>query len=225
LTPNSKYETPFSNAFLRRLGTVLVAYDIGANTGYFSLLAASNSKVEVFSFEPMPNLVADLHTLVVMNHLADRVHVNHCALSNTAGTVRMVTPGSDATGLMETALRGQQVDREGGINVAAKTLDGFVFDEHHCPPELIKLDVEGAEAMVLQGARRVLNELKPTILVEVHGEPIAAEIWETADRTDYEIHLIAGADEIRMRDQDQWMRQFGQSKWSIRHAVLQPIVS
>jgi FkbM family methyltransferase len=179
-----KYETPFSNAFLRRLGTVLVAYDIGANTGYFSLLAASNSKVEVFSFEPMPNLVADLHTLVVMNHLADRVHVNHCALSNTAGTVRMVTPGSDATGLMETALRGQQVDREGGINVAAKTLDGFVFDEHHCPPELIKLDVEGAEAMVLQGARRVLNELKPTILVEVHGEPIAAEIWETADRTD-----------------------------------------
>ncbi|MEQ9408096.1 MAG: FkbM family methyltransferase [Fuerstiella sp.] len=218
------YESRFAQAFGSRLSNHSTIYDIGANTGYFSLFAAHHSPAEalVFSFEPVPEIASDLQAMVAVNGLQRRIRSFELALSDTTGQVRMFTPGSEATGVIETALRGQQHSSDGSINVETTTLDDFVLRQGHPAPELIKLDVEGAEASVLAGARQVLSDVRPTILLEVHGCEPAADVWQVMQPLGYEFRLLTEQGETVIRGQDAWLRHFAGSRWVIQHVVLAP---
>lgn len=218
------YEARFAKAFSLRAKDSAVIYDIGANTGYFSLLAAhqSPSESQVVAFEPVPAIVKDLKAMVDANGLGNRVHAVPLALSNSTGRIKMFTPASSSTGCIQSAIGERNFSDEQAIDVDMSTLDRFVFIDGNASPQLIKLDVEGAEALVLAGAQRVLRELRPTILMEVHGENPAGAVWDIMAPLGYQLHLLTSVGEQLITDRSTWMRHFAGSKWIIHHCVLTP---
>jgi FkbM family methyltransferase len=138
--------------------------DVGANMGYYSLLAAARvgGSGRVLAFEPSARVRARLERSVSLNGFT-HVAVRSEAVGEVNGHVTLVEPGSDNHGLAF-------VQKEGGVDVGARvrsvTLDD-VLGAGKPTPALIKVDVEGGESEVFRGASRLLASPEgPAILFE-----------------------------------------------------------
>jgi FkbM family methyltransferase len=138
-------------------------YDVGANVGLYSLLACVKAGPlgRVYSFEPLERNLQYLRRHVSMNRL-HQCFIKEVAVSDRSGIVRFSAAGwSSSMGRITT---------DGELHVPALSLDDAVFGKSSLtPPNVIKIDVEGAEFRVLQGAARVLGEFHPSLFVEIHG--------------------------------------------------------
>jgi len=136
-----------------------VCFDIGANVGLYTLLFALHSK-RVFAFEPLPRNVGLLYRLICLNKL-NNVEILPCAVSDATGLASFSEGSNCATGRLKKA---------GRLPVVTVTCDD-VIQNFDVVPSLLKIDVEGAEMQVLNGARKLLSsETKPVILLSTHGE-------------------------------------------------------
>lgn len=146
--------------------------DVGANTGFYSVLAASASdRTRVVSFEPVPDIADMLDRNIGENGLRDRVSVLRCALSDTVGTAELFLPSAEH-GLIETSAsleRSFKDTHSGTIRVPVNTLDRALsgLSLGRAPVALIKIDVEGHEAAVLAGASATIRRCRPVLFVEV----------------------------------------------------------
>ena len=136
-----------------------VFYDIGSNWGWFSLLLASKEGFRgvVHAFEPFPSSYRDLCSVIEQASLTGRVKPHDIAVSDRAGSVQMHLSDHFQSG---TAQMEESPAKTGQIKTA--TLDALGLE----PPALIKVDVEGSEAKVFKGGRRLLSEHKPMIVFE-----------------------------------------------------------
>lgn len=141
--------------------------DVGANIGWFTCLGALLiPDGKVFSFE-MDDLNYDiLLKNVGINNLRN-TEVIHAAVCDKAGTVEYMR-SSDAPS-PNFSLEGKGVDAATAthVSVQAIALDDF-FAEKQIKPDVMKIDVEGAELGVLNGMTRILREDKPTLYLEIH---------------------------------------------------------
>jgi FkbM family methyltransferase len=136
--------------------------DIGANIGYFSLLAA-HAGSRVVAFEPQPRIAGLLRNSVTHNRFGDLVRVEELALSDRAATMKMTScPGN--TG--HSQLVGQV--EEGGLPsmVSVLPLDSWLEGNPVGPVSVCKIDTEGAELQVLAGMARLLERDRPSIVME-----------------------------------------------------------
>jgi FkbM family methyltransferase len=147
------YEMKLTRRFLRHARTSGLLVDVGANYGYFALLwAAANSSNRVIAFEASPRNVPGLRRNVEENRFADRIRVEACAASQHAGEIAFDLGPAQQTGWGGAAA-------SHGVNtvrVPAVRLDDVLADEARI--DVLKIDVEGAEAWVLAGADRLLRE-------------------------------------------------------------------
>lgn len=135
-----------------------VAVDAGANIGYFSLLMAKWGASKVYSFEPFPETAAKFRANLSLNpSLSARIELCDCALSNYCGTTNMTSPDKDNCGC-------NRIEGTGDIKVS--TLDEFCRNKERI--DLIKIDVEGTEIALLDGARETLSRLRPVLMVEIN---------------------------------------------------------
>lgn len=145
------------------------AFDIGANLGAFSCLIASLGPHQVHAFEPIPQTFCRLKANVECNGLLDRCHLNCLAVGHgrelvtfhiqeeSPATNRMALPGENPVGKSTST----QV-------VAAIDLDGYCKSQSIEAIDFLKIDVEGMEPYVLQGARTLLGGRKiAAILIEI----------------------------------------------------------
>lgn len=132
-----------------RPGDVFI--DVGANVGSYSLWAADHG-ARVLAFEPHPVTAGHLRANVVMNDFP--ITVYEAALGETAGTLAL-------TGDLESRNHLDFTDSAGSISVAVLTLDEVVDDRDEL---LMKIDVEGAEELVLRGARQALTDRRIRVL-------------------------------------------------------------
>ncbi len=146
--------------------------DVGSNTGFYALLAASaSSRNTVLAFEPMAEIAERARRNVVRNDLAGRIRVQQVALSDRNGLAEFYVP-DDAHGLVETSasLRRDFKGEPAAIRpVASHRLDRVLLRGRWAarPISLIKIDVEGHEAAVLNGARWTIRLRRPVLFVEV----------------------------------------------------------
>jgi FkbM family methyltransferase len=159
-------ETALVRAFLQP-GMTFV--DVGANWGYFTLLAAHlvGPEGRVLSLEPDPRLFRTLQENVRRNRL-DQVWPFPVAASNGPGTLTLAgyDERSDNWGLSKL------VEEAGGatsFSVAAQPLDGLLDQVGIDRVDLLKMDIEGAEELALHGMRAGLSRSRyRRILLEVH---------------------------------------------------------
>lgn len=168
------FEPPLPFLFARLAQRSRTVLDIGANTGFYSLLAG-HAGATVLAFEPIPSIANILEGNLRDNGLTN-VQVFRCALSNAAGRATIFLPKADH-GLIETGAslnREFQSEHNAEIDVDVRTVDQ-VSDGHQI--DLIKIDVESLEEKVLTGAQRTIARCRPIISVEVLSDNDALAHW------------------------------------------------
>jgi FkbM family methyltransferase len=143
----------------------MTVIDIGANIGYYSVLASRlvGARGRVFALEPEPNNRALLSKNLAENGCRN-VSVSSCAVSNRSATAQLYT---DKSNFGNPSLEARNVvERASAVAVETTTLDDFVVREVRGPVDFIKIDVQGAEGLVLQGAERVLSQAGLKLLIE-----------------------------------------------------------
>ena len=178
---------------LLRIASVLVkannvVWDVGANVGLFSLAAAhhAGTRGRVFSIE------ADIDAVALLNRTCRREMPGHAvitvlpvAVSKEVGFVRFsIAQRARAAN----AIEGFGKSQTGGVR-EIRTLPCVTLDhllEEFPPPDVLKIDVEGAELNVLLGARRLLTEIRPALYCEVSSE-LRAEITRLLSELGYRL--------------------------------------
>jgi FkbM family methyltransferase len=216
-----RYEPAVVSEIFRLPETTKVVYDVGAHVGYITLALAhhTNRGSKVFAFEPVPGNVELLRKLTVLNNLEERVEVFSLALGNKTGEQRFVMLGSSMMHLLEAALNGQDTRGCPSFVVKGATLDSFVFELKNPPPDLIKIDVEGAEAFVLEGASRLLPTFSPSIIMEIHGPGNAHKVWEILANLDYKWVQLTGQGRLAVPTEADLMSCFP-DQWGTNHFLV-----
>lgn len=155
------YEYAKQRLFAQMLRSGDVVFDVGANAGFYTLLAASRVRPNgtVVAFEPLADNVRFIQRHVHINRL-NQVRVVQAAVGSTNGTARFQPHISRAMG---------RLSDSGSMQVDIVSIDTLCEAGTIPDPTLIKIDVEGAELGVLEGASRVLRRTKPTIFLATHG--------------------------------------------------------
>lgn len=138
--------------------------DIGANAGFHALTAGLFFR-RVIAFEPTPATAARLERNIMLSALR-HIDVKRCALSNRAGEATFsVDPGHCGTNRLGAAPGAAPSGREAGsITVPLRTLDSMANDIGRV--DFIKMDVEGHECEVLEGAVKTIEQDRPQLFVE-----------------------------------------------------------
>ncbi|MBY0309597.1 FkbM family methyltransferase [Patescibacteria group bacterium] len=160
-----------------------VVYDIGAHIGYHTLLFATlvGKQGHVYAFEPNPANAKRAQEIAELNtELHSTISIHNLALSDTRGSTEFLSTddiegGSSTGGFINDAStlweRNRYVNKIGFTKstVTIETIDHLIAQKIIQPPHLMKIDVEGAEQLVLGGALDTLRTYRPTIIVEFHS--------------------------------------------------------
>ncbi len=170
------YEPVVARALCDLAQPGMVAFDVGAHFGYFTLLLAERV-AHIYAFEPSPaNFRALTHTLA--HNRVNNAAVFPFAVSASDGVdVLSLTSASSMCRLRDNA-RFYVREGEGVIGAArveTVSLDSFARRENVRRVDLVKIDVEGEELRVLLGMQEVIRRWKPALVVEVHRELAGGE--------------------------------------------------
>lgn len=145
-------------------------YDVGANIGLISMILAlhpAGRGCRVHSFEPEPRNFAELARNIGLNGLVDRVTPHQVALGRTEGEAALFVRGSTGDGRHSIA---ETKGAKGSIKVKLSTATTFARTSGQ-PPDVIKIDIEGAEGEMLAGAEGLIATGQPReIIMEVHAK-------------------------------------------------------
>jgi FkbM family methyltransferase len=169
-----------------------VVYDVGANIGWYSLLAARGvgANGEVVAFEPSIVNAACVQENAATNGMGN-VTVIPAAVTDRDGWAVFLDRGSLEGRLEKNDTQAQAERRakrdqshKGASVVPVLTLDSWIAETSTRPPSIVKIDVEGAELGVLQGMLETLRSAKPVLIVELHGT--RDEVADFLDGVGYE---------------------------------------
>jgi len=180
------YELPIQKCLIRDLKPGDVFYDIGANAGFFSLLGSKcvGPQGHVFAFEPLPENIETLKSNLDLNEIKNCTVVE-AAVCDSVGTVGFCQGPHTSMAY----IKRQGNDGQKSMLVKALTLDEFAKTER--PPNLIKMDVEGAEILALRGASALLKSATPPrFLIELHGDTVAAQAREILEKSGYWLYTL-----------------------------------
>ncbi|WP_374686518.1 FkbM family methyltransferase [Promineifilum sp.] len=193
---NKHYEPHVTRVLKQLLRRGHTFIDVGANIGYFSLWAAKIVAPggRVIAFEPNGSNCDLIRRSLAENSLEDVVELHQAAVAEMAGVLQFTSVGIDSNGRVVTPeeAAAEQVPLQ---SVDAVTLDDALRD---CPRiDVIKMDVEGAEARVWQGMQSVIHQHKPSLVFEF--SPVLLNVTSGADpqtflemvQTEYDLYIIS----------------------------------
>jgi FkbM family methyltransferase len=185
--------SPLSNdafmmgALTRLLSPGDIVYDIGANIGLYSrFLIQRFHASKVYAFEPMSQNRPQLARNLQLGGCAGQVVVLPFAVADEDGTTTFqVDDVTSFSGTLNAVTGGAASPSRKQYNLPPITecvqvvqLDTVILDRGLMLPDVIKMDIEGAEAMALRGARKLLREQKPALVIELHGASVAIEVLQ-----------------------------------------------
>ena len=161
-------ESSVQEAMRRHLGEGGVFYDVGANLGFFSLLAARFAGHDpgwVYAFEAAPQNASAIRRNAQLNGV-ENITVIDKAVSSKAGRGQLQVV--DDQSWSKLAEYGRHPNTEEVIEVELVALDDLVLGGEIRPPTVVKIDVEGAELAVIEGMRETIEKHQPAIICELH---------------------------------------------------------
>ena len=161
-----------------------VFYDIGANVGYFSIEMAMKlgDAVKVVAFEPQSDLAAAITKSAKLNDM-ENVKVVQAMVGDTAQKTELyLAPAS----IHASAVADSGRPNVGTVETQMVTIDDLVEAAEILPPDMVKIDVEGSEHLVLQGAYRTFRAHRPHIFLEYIAE------FDRGDRVRRQVEKLLG---------------------------------
>jgi FkbM family methyltransferase len=187
-------ETPVQEAFRRRLTAGDVVFDVGANVGFLSLVAGAivGPAGRVVAWEPVPASADAVRRNAAVNGMG-WVEVREAAVGAEPGTQTLLEV--DEQSWSHLADRGRHPRTNVERDVRVEALDPLVASGELPPPSLVKIDVEGSEVAVLPGMRRILEEHRPDLVVELHATN--AEVADLLEPLGYALENLDGPAPVR----------------------------
>jgi FkbM family methyltransferase len=163
-------EPGVQRAMLAILRPGMTFFDVGANVGFHSTVACrliDPSRGRVISFEPLAGNADQIEVNARLNHF-DCIRVMRVAIGNHDGEARFILSEISSRGALETAGR-VPTNPAGAATVQIRRLDTLMSEAHLPAPDVMKIDVEGAEADVIAGGHETLMRDRPILMIELHG--------------------------------------------------------
>ena len=164
----------------------MVVWDAGANAGFYTLAMARlvGDRGRVYAFEPFPENLDNLLRHVRLNGLTNTTVVQ-AALGARTGLVGFQPGPRNEMGSIST--------KSTNHLVPLLSADDFVRQDPASRPDLLKIDVEGAESDLLSGADRLLRDVGPDIVLALHGDEQARKCLDLLSEQGYEVLYLDGA--------------------------------
>ena len=172
-----------------------VCLHVGASDGRHSYVMTQVApKATIYAIEPSAFSFAVLKITLALHRIGDRVTPVHAAVGDKPGEMLLVTPrkitgrmGRAYAFLAETAPQGRARPdlQDTGMEVQptpVTTLDAFCAERGIGKVDFIRMDIEGAELMALQGAAHILDRDRPHVLLEIHPAMLAARFGGAAEQ-------------------------------------------
>lgn len=152
-----------------------VAIDVGANVGFFTVLLAARVQESghVHAFEPLPRNATLLERTILENAFTRRITLHRAAVGAARGELELVSPRATVNwgGAYLRTSCAEVPSGHDATSVPVIALDDLPIER---PVRLIKLDAEGAELLVLSGARQLLRRDRPIVLAEINPQQLRA---------------------------------------------------
>jgi len=174
---------------LIRSGIVKVFFDIGSNYGTHSLLFLVNG-IKTIAFEPNPVLKKEFDLYCQLNHVKGKME--NIALGEKNGIVNFwfqpheTWNGTIVDTVIDKLKNGEQHTK---LEVAMTTLDDYVH-QNNIQPDLLKIDTEGNEINVLNGALKTISTKKPIIIFETNNFVERPVLWNFFKEVNYLIYEL-----------------------------------
>jgi FkbM family methyltransferase len=170
IASEGRYEPELAACCVARLDGARDALDIGANVGFYANLFAKRlgASRRVLAVEPTPNALNRLRSNVARNLTTGKIVIFDGVASDFDGelTLNTVAGREEYSSLGPIAHPSIRDSNHISLRVRSMTVDRLV-DTHGLEPGFVKIDVEGSEAKVLQGARETLRRFRPIVLCEL----------------------------------------------------------
>lgn len=183
------YEIDFATRLAASVKPGKVAYDIGSWHGFFAGVMSAQGASRVHVFEPLPVNSDRIRRLIALN--PDRAITLHAAaVGDSESEMDLMIMPETSMAKLETSMF--QADNKSAtrVRVKVRSIDAMIVAGEIEPPALMKIDVEGAEAMVLRGARETLRRHRPVIFAEVHSSALLGECRALLEAEGYLVKLI-----------------------------------
>lgn len=166
------YESVKQKEFAKVIQPGMIVYDVGAHVGFYTLLASYKvgSSGSVVVFEPLPRNIYHLRRHLALNDCAN-VTVKELAVSNYNGTAWFSTQAGHSSE--------RYLDDTGQFKVQVITLDDL-WKGGAPMPDVIKMDIDGAEYLALLGAQQLLTRRYPIIFLATHSPNRASTVLRLA---------------------------------------------
>lgn len=174
------YEQSIRHALESLLRDGDTIYDVGAHVGYFSMVSAVRSPHgQVYAFEPNPaNLRMLTGTVEANPDLNIEIIARAAGAARTEAEFVVYENGHDVSNpslLGRLAKVAPAGDTHTRITVEVVDLDSFAAESKSWP-DVVKIDVEGAEGFVLSGMTGILDKARPRLIIEVHHSEAHAQV-------------------------------------------------
>lgn len=187
------YEEDFSRYVAETVKPGMVGYDIGAWHGFFSGIMLANGAREVVMFEPLPANLKALEAFVRLNP-AHKASIQNVALAAEEGTATLLQMHGTSMAKLDASPFQKNEPAEGEIKVRQMPLDALIAEQNLPPPDMLKIDIEGAELMMLEGAQQTLANARPIILAEIHTGDLLTGVRQLLERHRYDIEILETGD-------------------------------
>jgi FkbM family methyltransferase len=178
------------------LGPGKTLYDVGGGRGFYSLLAASQG-ARSFAFEPDPFNLEWLQRHIRVNYFESLIEVFPLAIYSHTGRIAMSPSERNGTGQGCAKVLSNGTTSSQDLDIPCTTLDDFA--RAHAAPSLVKIDVEGAESEVLNGAVELSRDVRPPLLIEVHDPVNSSQVQEWLQQHKYRLEWIEDPNRLPSR--------------------------
>jgi FkbM family methyltransferase len=187
-------ETEQTAAMLAELGDGKVFFDIGANVGYYTILASRSVGCAgtVVAFEPVVRNLVFLQQHINLNN-ADNVKILPFALSDKSSIASFSLGQNSAMGHLAESNGENNGNTNDLVYVPTVSLDEIAI-KLNIVPDVMKIDVEGAEMEVFRGGRETLEKARPTIFLSTHSPELRADCLSFLREIGYEIQSLLPED-------------------------------
>ncbi len=168
-------------------------FDVGANTGIYTLMAAKHPNLkQIHSFEPVPRVFHYLRRNIESNEFR-HAHAHQLAVSKASGRIKFVVPNGIVLPVGSSEQNSEKAFTDSTfeeLDVETCSIDDFLSKPGVLPPDVMKIDTETTEPFVVEGAAKLIDRSRPSIVAEVITAEVGRSLTELFAKRRYKYFLL-----------------------------------